>query len=145
MRELLLVRYGEIFLKGQNRPVFMRALVKRVKRAVQDLGATVYLNDSRIFVTDYSDQDEAIRKVTKVFGVHSVCPAIEMPKEDFDAVAVLFLQVHKQFGIVCCVYDERNIFSRIVRVMMFGKANCFQTECDRSTDHIFHGGLSVTG
>ena len=87
MRELLLVRYGEIFLKGQNRPVFMRALVKRVKRAVQDLGATVYLNDSRIFVTDYSDQDEAIRKVTKVFGVHSVCPAIEMPKEHFDAVA----------------------------------------------------------
>ena len=87
MRELLLVRYGEIFLKGQNRPVFMRALVKRVKRAVQDLGATVYLNDSRIFVTDYTDPDEAIRKVTKVFGVHSVCPAIEMPKEDFDAVA----------------------------------------------------------
>ena len=87
MRELLLVRYGEIFLKGQNRPVFMRALVKRIKRAVQDLGATVYLNDSRIFVTDYTDQDEAIRKVTKVFGVHSVCPAIEMPKEDFDAVA----------------------------------------------------------
>ena len=87
MRELLLVRYGEIFLKGQNRPVFMRALVKRVKRAVQDLGATVYLNDSRIFVTDYSDQDEAIRRVTKVFGVHSVCPAIEMPKEDFEAVA----------------------------------------------------------
>ena len=87
MRELLLVRYGEIFLKGLNRPVFMRALVKRVKRAVQDLGATVYLNDSRIFVTDYSDQDEAIRKVTKVFGVHSVCPAIEMPKEDFEAVA----------------------------------------------------------
>lgn len=87
MRELLLVRYGEIFLKGQNRPTFMRALVKRVKRAVQELGATVYLNDSRIFVTDYSDQDEAIRRVTKVFGVHSVCPAIEMPKEDFEAVA----------------------------------------------------------
>ena len=87
MRELLLVRYGEIFLKGQNRPVFMRALVKRVKRAVQELGASVYLNDSRIFVTGYDDQDEAIRRVTKVFGVHSVCPAIEMPKEDFDAVA----------------------------------------------------------
>ncbi len=87
MRELLLVRYGEIFLKGQNRPSFMRALVKRIKHAVQDLNATVYLNDSRIFVTDYDDQDEAIRRVTKVFGVHSVCPAIEMPKEDFDAVA----------------------------------------------------------
>ena len=27
-RELILVRYGEIFLKGQNRPYFMRALVR---------------------------------------------------------------------------------------------------------------------
>ncbi|MBQ8556782.1 MAG: tRNA 4-thiouridine(8) synthase ThiI [Clostridia bacterium] len=87
MRELLLVRYGEIFLKGLNRPVFLRALVKRVKRAVQDLGATVYLHDSRIFVTDYTDQEEAIRRISKVFGVHSLCPAVEMPKEDFDAVA----------------------------------------------------------
>ena len=33
MRNLLLVRYGEIFLKGQNRPLFMRALVKRIKYA----------------------------------------------------------------------------------------------------------------
>ena len=87
MRELLLVRYGEIFLKGLNRPVFLRALVKRIKRALHDMGATVILNDSRIFVSDYDDQDEAIRRVTKVFGVHSVCPAVEMPKEDFKAVA----------------------------------------------------------
>ena len=44
MRNLLLVRYGEIFLKGQNRPLFMRALVKRIKYAVKDLGATVLLH-----------------------------------------------------------------------------------------------------
>ena len=87
MRELLLVRYGEIFLKGLNRPSFIRALVKRIKYAVKELGGNVTMNDSRIFVTDVTDMDEAIRKVTKVFGVHSVCPAIEMDKADFDAVA----------------------------------------------------------
>ena len=27
MRELLLVRYGEVFLKGQNRPFFLRKLL----------------------------------------------------------------------------------------------------------------------
>ena len=111
MRELLLVRYGEIFLKGQNRPVFMRALVKRIKHAVKDLGATVYLNDSRIFVTDYTDQDEAIRKVTKVFGVHSVCPAIEMPKEDFDAVAAqavsMMADLHGTFKVSARRSDKR--------------------------------------
>ena len=72
MRELLLVRYGEIFLKGLNRPVFLRALVKRIKYAVKELGGNVWLHDGRIFVSDFSDLDEAIRKVTKVFGVHSV-------------------------------------------------------------------------
>ncbi len=87
MRELLLVRYGEIFLKGLNRPSFIRALVKRIKYAVKELGGNVTMNDSRIFVTDVTDMDEAIRKVTKVFGVHSVCPAIEMDKADFEAVA----------------------------------------------------------
>ncbi len=108
MRELLLVRYGEIFLKGQNRPTFMRALVKRIKYAVKDLGATVYLYDARIFVTDYDDQEEAIRRVTKVFGVHSVCPAIEMPKEDFEAVAAQAVTMMAEFSGTFKVFARRS-------------------------------------
>ena len=83
MRELLLVRYGEIFLKGLNRPFFMRALVKKIRHAVAEQGAKVWLHDGRIFVSDFQDRDECIRRITKVFGVHSVCPAVEMPKDDF--------------------------------------------------------------
>ena len=86
MRELLLVRYGEIFLKGLNRPFFMRTLVKKIRHAVEEQGAKVWLHDGRIFVSDFSDRDECIRRITKVFGVHSVCPAVEMPKDDFEAV-----------------------------------------------------------
>ena len=87
MRELLLVRYGEIFLKGLNRPFFMRALVKNIRESVKSLGAEVWLHDGRIFVADFEDLEACIARVTKVFGVHSVCPAIEMEKEDFEAVA----------------------------------------------------------
>ena len=86
MQELLLVRYGEIFLKGLNRPYFIRALVRKVRYAVRGLGAEVWVHDGRIFVRGFSDLDECISRVTKVFGVHSVCPAVEMPKEDFDAI-----------------------------------------------------------
>ena len=86
MQNLLLVRYGEIFLKGLNRPYFIRALVKRIRYAVRDLGGEVWVHDGRIFVKDISDMDQCIDRVTKVFGVHSVCPAVEMPKEDFDAL-----------------------------------------------------------
>ena len=93
MRELLLVRYGEVHLKGQNRPYFLRTLVNAVRRAVREIGGNVWISDSRIFVSDARDMDECIRRVTKVFGVHSVCPAIEMEKDDFDAVCAQAVQM----------------------------------------------------
>ncbi len=86
MREVLQVRFGEIFLKGLNRPTFMRMLVARVRDAVREVQGHVWLNDSRVYVSDMTDMDEAIRRVTKVFGVHSVCRAIEMEKDNFEAI-----------------------------------------------------------
>lgn len=86
MREVLQVRFGEIFLKGLNRPTFLRMLVGRVRSAVKEVGGHVWLNDSRVYVSDVSDMDEAVRRVTKVFGVHSVCRAVEMEKDDFTAL-----------------------------------------------------------
>ena len=86
MQDLLLVRYGEIFLKGLNRPYFIRALVRKIRYAVRGMGAEVRVNDGRIFVRGFSDLDGCVDRVTRVFGVHSVCPAVEMPKEDFDAI-----------------------------------------------------------
>ncbi|MBQ2990330.1 MAG: tRNA 4-thiouridine(8) synthase ThiI [Clostridia bacterium] len=86
MREILLVRYGEVFLKGQNRPFFLRKLVDHVKEAVQGVKGHVWLSDGRIYVSDYTDQEEAIRRVTRVFGIHSVSPAIEMEKDNFEAI-----------------------------------------------------------
>ena len=86
MREILLVRFGEIFLKGLNRPYFVRMLVSHVKDAVKEIGGHVWVSDSRVFVSDAADMKECVRRVTKVFGVHSVCPAIEMEKGDFQAI-----------------------------------------------------------
>ena len=86
MDNLLLIRYGEIYLKGLNRPYFLRALLARVKEAVRPLGGQVWLKDARLFVQGVSDMDACIQRVTKVFGVHSVCPAVRLPKADFEQV-----------------------------------------------------------
>ena len=93
MQDLLLVRYGEIFLKGLNRPYFIRALVRKIRYAVRGMGAEVRVNDGRIFVRGFSDLDECVDRVTRVFGVHSVCPAVEMPKEDFDAICATAVEM----------------------------------------------------
>ena len=95
MRQLILVRYGEIYLKGQNRPYFIRTLVNRIKQAVRPFGGKVWLNDSRIFVSDMTDMEACMEKVRKVFGVHSLCPAIEMDKSDFSAVCAQAAEMMK--------------------------------------------------
>lgn len=86
MKELLMVRYGEIYLKGLNRPFFQNLLLSRVKSAVKLYTTNVFLHDSRIYVRDMEDMESCLKAVQKVFGVHSVCPAIEMDKTDFDAI-----------------------------------------------------------
>ena len=55
MEQLLLVRYGEIYLKGLNRPYFLKALVSRVREAVGDSGDKVWLKDARIYVGGIQD------------------------------------------------------------------------------------------
>jgi len=86
LREVLMMRFSEIHLKGLNRPYFMRMLVERVKEAVKDVRGHVWLSDSRVYVAGADDMDEALRRTRKVFGVHSVCRAIEMDKADFPAI-----------------------------------------------------------
>ena len=86
MRKLLMVRYGEIYLKGLNRPYFLKALVKRVKEAAKPFGGQVWLHDARVFISDAEDMEGCMQRVAKVFGVHSIAPAIEMEKDDFEGI-----------------------------------------------------------
>ena len=55
MRDVLLVRYGEVFLKGANRPYFLKVLTDNVKKAVKPIGGHVWMSDSRIYVSDFED------------------------------------------------------------------------------------------
>lgn len=72
MREILLVRFGEVFLKGQNRPFFMKKLMDHIRQAVRPVNGRVWMSEGRFYVSDFTDMDECIRRVTRVFGVHSV-------------------------------------------------------------------------
>jgi len=81
VREVLLVRFGEVHLKGANRPYFLRMLTENVRHSVKDLNAKVWLADSRIYVAEIDDVMEAAERVKKVFGVYSVSPALETEKD----------------------------------------------------------------
>ena len=111
MQKLLLVRFGEVYLKGLNRPVFLKKLVDNIKRAVKPLGhATVWLSDLRVYVAGIEDMEACADRVCKVFGVYSVSPAYEMDK-DFEQVAKVAVDMmagkHGSFKVFARRSDKR--------------------------------------
>jgi len=76
MKKVILVRYGEIMLKGLNRPVFEDKLICNIKKALYGLGkTTVNCSQARIYIEpeqDDFDFDNAVSRLVKVFGIVSV-------------------------------------------------------------------------
>jgi thiamine biosynthesis protein ThiI len=82
VNELVLVRYGEIFLKGGNRAMFEKALVDNLRRAVQGQGARVERTHGRMLVwPGEGGARKLMRALERVFGVSSVSIAKVVPRE----------------------------------------------------------------
>jgi len=91
----IICRYGEIFLKGLNRPQFERALVTQIKRKLGS--GTVRSVRNRIFVDGCDAQ-----KLQTVFGLSSLSSAIAVPIElDEIAKAALSLLLERKFTTFC--------------------------------------------
>ena len=82
--DIVLLKYGEIALKGLNRPVFEKRLVKNIKEAVAPLGEfSVRKSQSMVYVEPMSediDMEKALERLSKVFGIVNICPAIRCEK-----------------------------------------------------------------
>ncbi|MGD9473407.1 MAG: tRNA uracil 4-sulfurtransferase ThiI [Eubacteriaceae bacterium] len=78
MEHVILVRYGEIALKGLNRRYFIDLLVKNIKNTLRRFeSAKVKKIQGRIIVSiNETELSEAMQRVQKVFGIISISPAI---------------------------------------------------------------------
>ena len=83
MYNILIVKYGEIGVKGKNRYIFENKLIKNVKNILKPIGKfNVYKEYGRIYVDlDGYDYEEVIEEVRKVFGIVGVCPAVRAEKD----------------------------------------------------------------
>jgi thiamine biosynthesis protein ThiI len=89
MKGLILVRYGEIALKGQNRKFFIGLLIRNIRKALDDIEHDIVKDRGRILVkldTDGDIVDEAITRLSRVFGIVSVSKVIKTHK-DIDSIA----------------------------------------------------------
>lgn len=87
-RKVYIVRCGEVALKGLNKPYFERMLVDRIKKMLKKFDAVeVKRHEGLIFVRADQNipEEDIIGQVSKVFGVASMSPAIEV-ESDIDQI-----------------------------------------------------------
>ena len=88
-QELILIKVGEIALKGLNRRTFEDVLMKNIKRHLAPLGKfEVRSAQSTIYVRPLEedvDLDDACERVGKVFGIAAYSRAC-MAKKDMDDI-----------------------------------------------------------
>ncbi|KAB2282213.1 tRNA uracil 4-sulfurtransferase [Staphylococcus epidermidis] len=81
----LLVRYGELTLKGTNRKMFINQLKDNVKRALIPLsGYHVKGKRDRMYIelSPEADINEIIQRLSKVYGIKSISPVIKIDKNE---------------------------------------------------------------
>ena len=70
MEKTLIVKYGEIGLKGKNRRFFEDLLIKNIRRALRLYDFKLFKTHGRIFIDDLGDKvNEAVEIIKDVFGV----------------------------------------------------------------------------
>ena len=102
MKEIILLKSGEIALKGLNRNQFEELLVRNAKRKLKDIGSFEFVRaQSTISVTPLSEEinmDAAFEQLKKVFGISALSRACVAPK-DFEEIkkqTVTYLQEELQ-------------------------------------------------
>ncbi len=85
MKEILLIKNGELALKGLNRGTFEDILVKNLRRQLSGvLECEISKSQSTIYVVpteDDPDMDAAVERVSKVFGIARFSRAVVAPKD----------------------------------------------------------------
>ena len=91
MEKVVVIRFGELFLKGKNRDYFESLLIRNIKSALRGIEFTFERSQGRYFVEKFAEDDlgEVIERLKKVFGIHSLSVADKVAvrwEEDFPEI-----------------------------------------------------------
>lgn len=84
MKEIILVKYGEIILKGANRPRFEHVLVKNIRGAVKNIDdVKITVMQATVYIEPQNEEniDLICERLLKVFGIVSVTRAGVVEKD----------------------------------------------------------------
>ena len=89
MKEIILIKNGELALKGLNRSTFEDILIKNIRKRIKPLGDFEYRKEqstvSVVPMETHVDMDEVSDRISRVFGIAAFSRALQVEK-DIDVI-----------------------------------------------------------
>lgn len=88
MKEVILIKNGELALKGLNRRTFEDVMIKNMRRRLSPLGEFTFTpaqSTIKVEGEDGADLEEAVDRLSRVFGIAGFSRALKLEK-DFEQV-----------------------------------------------------------
>ena len=101
--KVLIVKYGEIAMRGNNQYIFINRLISAIRKNLDPIGNYYVVRDpGRLIVEDRGgelDYDLTIPKLETIFGLHSICPGIRLDNMEFETICEESLRhMHETYG-----------------------------------------------
>lgn len=79
MKRVIIIRYGELFLKGKNRGFFEGKFEANLKNAIKDVEHKFVKQSGRYLIENFAEEETEyiVEKLKKVFGLHTLSVAYE--------------------------------------------------------------------
>ena len=72
MNRVILIKYGELTTKGDNRKMFVNILHKNIEAKLRGLDVFIYRDLSRMYIEfNDKDLDLILSKINKIFGIYA--------------------------------------------------------------------------
>lgn len=99
MEKVIIIRYAEIHLKGKNRGYFERAFAANMEKSLRGIRHEIRRQSGRYLVEKFDDGevDKIVKKLTKVFGMHSLSVGYQV-NTDMDEIFAAACEVSDKFG-----------------------------------------------
>ncbi len=95
MQKLILIKYGELTTKKDNRNLFINMLTNNINNSLLNINHKIIKNRVRMFIeVDENDLNVVIEKLKKIFGIYSIviCEKVDNNIDDIGAKVVSILK-----------------------------------------------------
>ena len=94
MEKIILIKYGELTTKKNNRNIFINTLCENIKKQLKNYNIKIIKNRVRMFIETDDNIDEIVDILKNVFGIHGIVVAYKVDN-NIDIIKTSVLEIVK--------------------------------------------------